>query len=137
MNTTTESEKNASAPEVPHPKKQAPGREESQACEEASQLTESGPRQQEGRGHRDDEASQGRDARRDNGRHQAHTVRGFVSIFGSKGGRRSSRPRTPRASGSTRLRSSNSQATVRPNAASGHQPGAPACDGLHASGSPQ
>jgi hypothetical protein len=36
---------------------------------------------------------------------QPDTVRGFVRILGSKGGRRSSRPRTPRVGGPTRLRS--------------------------------
>jgi hypothetical protein len=48
---------------------------------------------------------------------QAHTMRGFVSMLAAKAGRRSTRPRTPRAS--ARKRSGNSvRATRRPNAAS-------------------
>jgi Protein of unknown function (DUF3489) len=54
---------------------------------------------------------------------QAHTVRRFVSILGSKGGEKSSRPRLRRGAG---LQNSQvfSQATVRSNAAFRFQPGA-------------
>jgi hypothetical protein len=44
---------------------------------------------------------------------QPHSVRGFVSILGSKGGRRSSRPRTQRASGRTRSENSVRQLVVQ------------------------
>lgn len=50
---------------------------------------------------------------------QKHTVRGFVSILGSKGGRRSNRPRV--MLGSARTRSPSSSTSAQPNATGARQ----------------
>jgi len=81
MNSTTELEKNASAPAVPQPKpkrtpaKKATAREESRPCQESSQEAKGGPRQQEGRIHRADETLQRRDAGEDHSRGQLARAR--------------------------------------------------------------
>ena len=66
MNTATESEKNASSLEVPQPKtkripaKKAKPAKKTARAKIAAGKPKSGPRQQEGRGHRNDETRQGR-----------------------------------------------------------------------------
>jgi hypothetical protein len=54
---------------------------------------------------------------------QAHTVLGFVSILGSKGGEKSNLQRTPPGSEATRSPSSLPRKAVRQNAAFGSEPG--------------
>ncbi len=91
---TIETENQASKLEATQPKrarkpsKKAKVREEGVPRQEIRQQTDSGSRQQEGRSHRHDEAPRGAtlaEIMATMGR-QAHTVRGFVSILGSKGG---------------------------------------------------
>jgi len=94
MNTTTESEKNASAPEVPQPKaKRAPAKKAKSATKAARAKKQAGKPKA-------DRANKKAEVialmKRAKGatlaeimaatKWQAHTVRGFVSILGSKGG---------------------------------------------------
>jgi uncharacterized surface protein with fasciclin (FAS1) repeats len=92
MNTTTESEKNASAPEVPQPK--------TKRTKKAKPAKKAGPAKNQAKKPKADRANKKAEViammKRAKGatlaeimaatKWQAHTVRGFVSILGSKGG---------------------------------------------------
>jgi len=110
------------APEGARPKARPEAQQEDHRREEGEPgqesvrwQTEGRSRQQEGGGGRPDEA---RERRHPSGDlkatgWQAHTVRGFVSILGSREGKRSSRPKTPRVNGHTRSRNSSEQPVVQ------------------------
>jgi hypothetical protein len=94
MNTATESEKNASAPEVPQPKTKRATAKKAKPAKKAAQAKKAAGKPKGDRANKKAEVIAM--MKRAKGatlaeimvamKWQAHTVRGFVSILGSKGG---------------------------------------------------